>query len=73
MTAEVCWMVGTAHLDKIHAQEHMAARASASSKLSVEMQLNISTELAYHRGKCREGRPPLSQLGAHGGALQLDG
>jgi hypothetical protein len=38
LTVEVCWM-GTAHLDKVSAQEHIPAKASASSKLSVEMQL----------------------------------
>lgn len=47
-------MVGTVHLDKVCAPEHIPANASASSKLSAEMQLNVSTESAYHRKGQRE-------------------
>lgn len=71
MTAEVCWMAGTAHPDKVLAQEHMPARASASSKLSAEMQLNISTESAYHRGRAERGGLPCHS-GWQGGALELE-
>lgn len=47
-------MVGTVHLDKVRAQEHIPAKASASLKLSSERQLNVSTESAYQRKEQRE-------------------
>lgn len=49
---------GTVHLDNVHAGEHIPAKASAGSKLSAEMQLSISTDSAYHRGRAERGGLP---------------